>query len=489
MPIWGPAHLKHRFCLLLWAAMACGDDAAELCTVEALEEALWSAEAGDTVMVGACRIEGAFRIPDGVRVLGQVGSVVAIPLQDGADGVVMSGEAVLESVAIESAGGSAVLVRNGGTLRDVRIEAERGAAVAVAGGSVRFERVELIGPVSDPLDGRWVRVEGFAVPGECAEDCECVPGEVRNDAAEVCDASGEFVTFGAVYGIFARDAQLELVDVSIRQFALAGAVFEDSTVRWEGGGVSDGLGTGVLLRGGAGELIDVRVEAVGEGLRGTASYGVIAQSAELRSQRLTVVGGDRYGVLLRGSTGTHEDFVAEGNGDVGLWISESIGVAVNGASRIEDNAFSGVVVVDGEDVNLDGLRVAGTRSVLRTLGSPFGAREIGDGIHLQRSPGVTLRGLAVEGNERVGVLVELGPELPAFADVRVDAVPGGFGAIAGSAAGGELTADAPEGWDTGITRGPEALARDAAIGTTVALIRVSAPPTAVEQALGVIPMF
>ena len=46
-----------------------------------------------------------------------------------------------------------------------------------------------------------------------------------------------------------------------------------------------------------------------------------------------------------------------------------------------------------------------------------------------------------------------------------------------------------EGWDEGITRGPLASAADAAWSMSLSVATVDVPPTLIEQASGVVPMF
>ncbi|MCB9601769.1 MAG: hypothetical protein H6721_19890 [Sandaracinus sp.] len=475
-----------RSLALLLTLAACGSDS-EICDADALARALDEASPGDVVRVGDCAIEGAFVVPEGVV------------LEGTADGSELSGEVVvdlaadatLRSLRVRSRE-LGVVVRGAGTrtLESLELVPTRGAGVASTDATLVARSLVVRGPVVDPDDPAWVRVAGFRPTGPCPADgvCECEPGALRDD--EVCDESGAWARFTAVYGIYARRSTLTLDDVTVSGFATAGAVLDGSTTAWTNGEVAGNLGLGVLVRGGAAELEALRITDTAEGLRGLASYALASTDATLDGTALSLRNNDRYGVLVRGGEGTLVDFVAEDQGDVALWLSGTTRFTVEGDSRIERAAFAGVVASEADDVTLDNLRVAGTRSITRTLGSLFGAQTIGDGIHLSATPNATLRGVTLEGHARVGLMVDLAGGTPRFENVSVDATAEGFGAVGGTRAAGDLTSDGPGTWDVGIVRSELAATRDAAaLGERFDAVGLPLPAGANESVGIVFPMF
>lgn len=466
---------------------ACSDP----CSLTEVQGQLDGASAGAVVTLPACRVEGELSVPAGVTLRGVAGSELASA--GPRDIVVELGPgAALESVALEAGGWAGVVARGDAAIRDVTVDARHGVGLYAVGGEVTIERVAVTGPVTreDAADARWVSVVGAPSDEACAADCECEPGEV--DAAEdrVC-AAGRWRTWAATIGLYARDATLTLDDVTIAGMAETGVLADGARITWSGGGVRDVIGVGVLLRGGTSSLTDVTVERVVAGLRGVPSYGVIATDAHaMTSARLTVADGERFGVLMLDASAEHDALTARGNGDVAVWIGDAAGVSITGASRVEGNGFAGVVVSESRDVTLDGLTVAMTSTVRRSVGA-FGVQEIGDGVQLSGNLGdVALREVRVEGNARVGLLADVTPGL-SFTDVTVDASGAAFGALGGTrdAGAGEVTITSPAGWDTGITRAGAAVANDPTASGAFDAI-VTALPDGVAGATGIIgPMY
>lgn len=482
-----------RLLLLAPLLLACpSKDSGPICDAVRLGEALASAEAGDVVRVGACRLEGAFVVPAGVTLSGDGATSILV----GETVVELGVDATLHAVRIESRE-LGVVARGAGrrTIDFVRIDVARGAGIALTGAELVATDVQVRGPVNDPNDPSFVRVAGFVVETPCPDDgiCECTPGERRGDD-ELCDAEGAWARFTGVYGLYARDATLTLSDFRVggaeAGFASAGVVLEGCTTTWNGGLVMGHLGLGVLVRGGSAELTEVSIERTREGLRGLASYALVATDAELRAQAMRLSDNDRYGVLAQGGVGVMRDFFSDASGDVALWIANSESFVVEGESSISRAGFAGVVASAAEGVLLDGLQVSDTRSVTRTLGSLFGAQTLGDGIHLSATSDATLRGVVLAGHARAGLVVDLAGGAPRFEDVSVDALAEGFGAIGGARSAGELEGDALGSWDDGIVRSELARTRDtAALGERFDAIGVDVPPTTNESVGIVFPMF
>lgn len=475
---------------------SCQTSADPLCEPSAVKAAVEGASAGETVTLGACTIEVSFAIPAGVLVVGSVedGAGTMIVTGDaserGAVGLSLTSGSSLASVQVLSRGGIGIAMRDGGTLQSVGLDVEKGVGVAMRGGSPVMTDVDVAGSVLDPMDARFVDFSSFvAEDGSCeGADCECMPGEVFLDMDEVCSELGQRVAYTSSYGVYGVGVDATLNAVQVTTTAEAGVVFEDSTVAWESGGVSDVLGTAVLIRGGDVEMTNISVERTVEGLRGLAAYGVIATGgATFASTSLSVRDGERYGILLDGANGTHAQLEVQANGDAGIWIAGASDVLLNDAT-LSGNAFAGVLVAASENVRIEASRIEGTAAVRRTLGSPFGSREIGDGLHVRGSE-VAVRNVALVDNERVGILVDLGGSTPLFEGVDVESPAGALGAIGGEVVAGEVTTGAAAGWDEGIQRGTNATTADGSWSIPVPISVVDLPPTLADQAAGVVPMF
>lgn len=482
--------------VLAGSTASCQPSDEPLCEPSAVKAAIEGASAGETITLGACTFEVNFAIPAGVIVTGSSDDsgrttiVTGNASERGAVGLSLTTGSRLMLVDIVSRGGIGVALRSGGTLESVTIDLEKGVGVAMRGGSPELSDVRVTGSVDDPMDARFVDLSSFvAESGNCTgADCECVPGEVFLDSEEVCTDLGRRVTYTSSYGVYGVDIDATLRAIEVTDTAEAGVVLQDSIVLWEDGDISDVLGTGILIRGGEAELRNVNVARSLEGLRGLAAYGVIAtSSATFGSTSLRVSDGERYGMLLDGVNGTHTGLRVEANGDAGVWISGASDVLLADAT-LSGNAFAGVLVAASENVRIEGSRIEGTAAVRRTLGSPFGSREIGDGLHVQGSQ-VAVRNVSLADNARVGLLVELGDSAPLFEDVDVESPAGALGAIGGEIVDGEVTTGAAAGWDEGIRRGVNATAADGSWTTPVAISVVDLPPTLSEQAAGVVPMF
>ncbi|MCA9607276.1 MAG: right-handed parallel beta-helix repeat-containing protein [Myxococcales bacterium] len=476
---------------LAWALVAvsvaaCGEG--PYCDRAGAEAALMAAAPGDTVELGACEIQGPLRVPPGVTLAGTTGTVVVAPVESG--GIVGLGgtsPTVVRDLRVVVQGRIGILFRGGGAARvsGVTIEARHGIALGASElASLELSNVSLEGPVTADTasDPRWVRVLPAPVePAECP-GCDCTPGMLDEDGERVCDAAGQWATWTATYGlVLTRVAAATLTDVDARGFAAWGALLTDSGVTWDGGGVHDTLGIGVRQVGGALAMTDVVAERTVGGLRGDRPYAIHAtDGARVEGTRVTVSDNERYGVLLAGASGRLVDLVAEGNGDAALWVSETEDFELSGTgTQLVDNDFAGAVIVASSGVRIADGAIDGTREAERPLGM-IGLLRVGDGVQIAETRGpITLADLALAGNDRAGLLVDLGASGGGdvtFANVAVDASGTALGAVAGRpAATGALTVDAPAGWDTGITRNPAASSNDPAFTGTISVVPEHVP--------------
>lgn len=491
---WAAASLCGAFA---WALLACGSDP---CDAGEVRAQLAAARPGGVVRVGACRLTGPFLVPAGVSLIGQgdasileARSGTVVELEGGAN-------TQLRAVRLESSGRAAIAVRGSGSasIEEVIIAVTRGIGIGIQGTTTSLARVRILGAVrsENARDPRWLRVLGAGVPvAACpGTDCECEPGAEDEASGRLCDAEGRWTTWTATLGIYAARAALTLEDVEIGGLAQYGLIADDSEIEWILGEIHDVIGVGVLLRGGQASLTDVSIERVVQGLRGLASYDVIAtDGAVLDSTRLHLFDGDRYGLLVLNATGQHTSLEVQNHGDVGVWIGESEAFSIHGASVVRDNRFAGVVVSNSSHVLVEGAVVTGTRTIRRSMGA-FGQVEVGDGIHLSGSySNVRLVDLEIRGNERVGLLADIGdgPADVMFQGVNVDATETALGAIAGhrDTARGVLIVGAPAGWDTGIQRFGAALTNDAAASGELDAVVAAAPDAVSELHAIVAPMY
>ncbi|MAQ18058.1 MAG: hypothetical protein CMN30_25075 [Sandaracinus sp.] len=477
--------------LALAALVACGGD--DECSIAAIQAELDDANAGSTVTFPAnCRVEGSLVVPAGVRLEGASGAELAVTATS-ALGVELGAGAELAELAIEARGRAAVVARGDATLSAVAVDLRHGIGLYLTGGNHTLSDVTLTGPVTaaNAADATWVNVVAEPDPDTgctSATLCACEPGSIVSET-EVCDETGRVVTWAPTIGIYARDATLGFDGVMVAGLARYGVVADGTELTWNGGGVRDVVGVGILFRGGRSTLTDVAVSGAVSGLRGVPSYGILATEGHAQTTtRTTVEAGERFGLVSLDGQGTHTDLTVQGNGDVGLWIGGSDAFDVRGASTVAANGVAGVAVLDSTGVTLDGLAVTGTVAVTRPVGS-FGSQTIGDGIQLVGANEAVLRGVTLSGNERVGLLVDVVPGLT-FEAVEVSATGDAFGALGGAAdlATGDIVVGAAA-WDTGITRRDAALVNDpTATGGFDAL--VVAEPAGVDAVVGIVgPMY
>lgn len=423
--------------LILGAALvgACGggSDGDGACSAQALRDALAAAVSGDAVPLGACRIEGAFTVPAGVTLAGAGRSeTVLVAPPDGIALTLTPGEppTAVRGLSIASPDGCAAIVARGDgsgrvAIEDVAVAAERGIGIGLEG---------LAGAALNAVE-----LQGAIAPEDADQTAPPLPPYSCETAVP------------ATIGLVARQvAAAQLDGVTASGFAAFGALLVDGGATWTGGGVADGVGTGLEVWGGTAVLEDVAIERVRDGLAPIESYGaVFAGDADVETRRLAVRDGDSAGVLCDSARTAHEDPQVTGNGFAGFWAQDVASFAVSGAaSLVSGNGFAGIALVDATGAVLRDARIEGTVEKLGLTG-PTAAVRAGDGLHLVRSA-VELADLSIVDNPRVGLLLELGGASTADLAVRlegvdVDASGDALGAIAQN---GEVL----PGWDDGVTR-------------------------------------
>jgi len=438
-------------CLLAAVAVGCGGEVTVHEDLGSLQAALDGAGPGDTVRAGSVRLEGPLRVPPGVTLLGAgQGETIVVAPTDMVGVVAETGGAAetrVRGLTVESAGRAGILVTGDGAIRveEVDVTATRGIGIGAEGSSwVRIADVTLAGPVTR---------ESADTILEPTPDSHATHGLVLVDVAT---------------------AQLE--DVQIDGFARIGAVFVDSGVSWARGGADGNLGTGVMASGGNTSLSSLGICDTLQGLHLIPAYGaVFADDVTVDTSDLTICDGDAYGAIFAGARARHENLVATGNGNAALWAQGSDMLEVVGAgSRLSDNRFAGVVAVDSANVHLSDATVEDTEEVVRVAGE-VGTIEVGDGIQLVRSTtGVVLSDLTLSGNQRAGILVELGGGSTSGLSIDGVAASATGDALGVVAQGGMLES----GWDGGVARMGAAEGNDASFlssGDVLDVVGVVAP--------------
>ncbi len=468
-----------------------GADSASHCDADDLRGALEDASAGDTVRAGACEIEGAFVVRDGVTLAGE-GEVsrlvaptdaIALVLEAGGAETTVTGLTIV--VPAGARGG--VVARGDGSgaaaVRAVRIDAATGTALGVERvASFVAEGVTLVGPVTAETSA-----------DACFEDL-CTPGEAGLPREErSCSTIEELRACTATHGMVLVDVQsATLTDVQASGFALFGALLLDSTTTWHGGGVSDNLTTGLMVHGGSATLDGLELAGTIAGLRLVPAYaGVFAGGADVTTTGLTVADNENFGLLQDQATARHLDLVATDNRLAALWVQSSSSFELRGAgTRLSGNTLAGRVALDASDVTVAGdgpdeqalaiESTAGFAWPYDDLSQPT----VGDGIQLLRTTeGVHVENVRLDDNARVGVLVDVGGG--SIDDVTLNEV------VANGTAGqnGVIAQDdrglipPGEGWDDGVERLGATEANDLAAAAALDVLP-SALPAAKIPTLG-----
>jgi hypothetical protein len=426
------------------------------CDATALERALAAAGAGDVVEVGACRIAGAFEIPDGVIVRGASGStLVSVDERPVLEAL---GGARVEHLAIEvDHGGLGVVARAGSlSLEDLEVRVSRGVGLGVEGSSLSATRVHVTGPIT-------------------AENAAFAPM-----------SASETGTFGLVARALDPEDTITLDAVHLRGLAVAGVSIDGGALTWrgaaEGADVEGVRGVGLATFGTSTTLSSVEITSMLAGV-GMPGIGVVASAeSALEAEGLEVHDGAGYGLFADDSAVT----LAGGTrmADLGL-----MGVRLQGGSLdatglvAERNGGAGVMAIDTVRVHLEGGRLDAQESALFV--TMLGSVEIGDGIQVVRDPrtgdappiDLALVDVSISDNVRAGLLLDASDDARTtlrLEGVTVSATGAGYGAIA-------QRTPLAAGWDATVSRSGAAAANDAAFSTPIDVVGIMMPPGVVAS--------
>jgi len=448
--------------LLLISSAGC-DEA--ICDADELRSALAGAAVGDTVAMGACRIElsGSLSVPDGVTLRGEGAQSVLAGGMD-APVIVLRGDtrgATLSDVRVESGGSKPAIYATAGTgkpvVSGVSVSAARGAGIGAQQlDALELRDVDVTGPVR-------------------LEDIGLLPAVVQPT---------ESATQGVVFVEVGRGSSVALLErVRLTGFASNAALFVQSRVIWRGGSVGAGRGSGIFVSGGSLEAEDVEVSEVGQSSSSLIpAAGVIAtDGAAVAATGLNST--DSYagsgtannvlGVLATSATLRLTNSMVARVGSVGVWAQRSPLIDIQGGMFAECS-LAGVLGVDTDQVGVDGAAIEMTRLVRLT-----DATEIGDGIEVRGATTRTrLAALRLAGNARAGIVLDAaGGALDAeISDVVVDGSGTQLGAVA-------QNGTIPPGWDVGVTRAGAAAANDAALTTTLPIVETTIAPPSVDRSV------
>lgn len=437
------------------AIAACGEDEPSgLCARDDLQAALDAAAPGDTVRAGACRIDGPLVVPAGVTLAGAGVSetIVVAPAGDGARGITLvpgTPAAVARDLTVESSTGIGIAaVDDSGTgapsevgIEHVSVRITGGIGIGARSvGTLRLANVDVTGPFS-------------------ATNADSLPPAAGPETGGA---------LGLVLIDVGTTAAADLVDVTIAQAGPWGAIVDNSTIAWQGGSVSDVVGTGMLVQGGRATMLDATIERLHQGIQPLPAYGLaITAGADVTTERLVVRQSDGVGLLQNAATAAHVDLTSESGRFGGVWVQRSPSFALVGTSRLTGNGLSALTLLEVADAHVSGAAIDATVRRLSTFGER-GTVEIGDGIQIVDPAGANvIESVMLTANERVGLLVDVGSgtlDRVTLRDVIVDAPAAALGAIAQDAAG----VVAPgSGWDSGVTRLGAAATGDASHTTAL----------------------
>ncbi len=416
-------------------ALAAACSGGSVCDAAALEAALRDASDGSTVSVGACRVEGQFTVARGVTLRGEGPELTTIAGPDVV--LVLEGAGgTIEGLRVESGAGHGILAVDASsvTVRDVEVRSPRGrAAIGIDGvQSVVLEDVMATGPVT------------------------------RENAIDVPFPATEEDT--ALYGIALLDVPSARLDrVSVAGFGLGGVGSVNSDVTWNDGSVSMNLGLGFFASGGTIHLERVTVSDTLRGFRGEPTLGVaIGGGADVTTVDVSIErtqGG--FGLIQDGGSSSHDGLVASEAAAGAIRAQRTTAFVLRGAS-LQDNDYGGLIAVDAGGLVVEDSAFASTRTATRMrLDTVGGSASIGDGVQLVRPlAGTAIRRTTFAGNERAGMLLDLGGADLAAVEldgVEASAEGASFGCVA-------QNGTVPAGWDSGVTRTGAAAANDAAFG-------------------------
>jgi hypothetical protein len=412
------------------AAAACagcgGYDGTPLCDRTELIDVLGSAEAGDTVNLGACTIEGGIVVPAGVTLAG----------------------VTPEQTTIAGATGDAVLLRTGDgttTLRGLTIALAAGTGVRTAGaGRARIEDVQVR---VDPIGVAIVAI-GVA---ELTLEAVVATGPVTHDDARThpIDASPRTAPS---HGIGLTDVgTATFTDVRVEGFSRTAVQLIRTSLTWTGGEIARTAGTGLMVRGGRVDLRSITIREVWQGMDILPAIGgFFLEGAEVRSQSLVVEDNERLG-LVHSGTGPveHVDLAANRNGDVGAWsqLSEHPFVIRGPMTSFVRNHVAGINVVDTVTVAVEDARIDETILAPHFYSDLMGGDSAAGILSVNSHHDASYVGLSLSENEEIGIKIAMDDDTRGLElrDVTVFATGERLGVVA---FGGTRV----PGWDDGVRR-------------------------------------
>lgn len=361
--------------LVALVVAACGSDP---CDEDAIRDQLAHAMPGDTVMIGACTVQGAFVVPDGVTLRGEGLSQSTINSEEGAaisiDG---SGRVEVRDLSIISGGRAAIIARGSGerVLHDITVTVSIGVGVAVQDAArLEMTRVSIAGPID-------------------AQNAGSVPA----NASPMTHATHGLIAVSVADAVFQ--------DVTVRGFAVAGTLLVASDAVWNGGSSSDNLAVGIGVEGGRATFEDFAVARTLQGSLLLPAYGaVFTSNATVSTTRVSLTDNEGFGFLEDTGRGVHTALSAGGNENAAVWAQGVAHFELSGT--LSGNKFAGVVLVDVADAVVHDTTIDATIGATRIIeGQPY---VVGDGVQVVRSANATvLRDVGLTNNERTGVLFEL----------------------------------------------------------------------------------
>jgi len=453
---------------LLLAISLAGCGAPRVCTAEELTVALAEAAPGDTVLVAACRISGAFTVPAGVSVEGTTGSVLfsiegSAPILD----VTVGTGSRIEGLELEvDHGGMGIRGRGEGilALSHLKIRVTRGIGVGLRGIGAEILDVDVSGPITE--------ANALFASTNPAET-----GTVGLVAAEVGAGT---VT---IEGLHASG------------FSVAAVAVGGGTLTWHGSSIADHPdvnGTGTLGIGLFGTNATLDSVEVGNMFSGLGQPGVAiavgpdaAGTGSLHATELLVRSGEGYGIFADRTTVTLTTAGFFGLGLAGLRIQ---GGALSATDLdCTNNGGAGILAIDAESITVERGRLDAQRSV--AFNTAIGSQIIGDGLEIVRDPmsgdlapplDLRLVDVTLARNERAGLVLDAANG----AIARLELI--NVSVLSEGAALGAITQrSSPDaGWDAMVSRSGAALTNDAAFTDEISVLGIMMPPASLPDLLG-----
>lgn len=403
--------------LLVSFLVACSDVVP--CTSAELTDALGDASNGDVVTLGACEfLDVQATVPAGVSLVGVAGTRI---LGTG-DVLVLETGASLSNVDVDVSNGRGIVLSPGmHSLSDVSVIVEGGIGIDGSGSEGTWSNVRVQGAL-DPL--RADSIPPLATP----ED-------------------GHFL-------IVLADATVDFIDVGVLQGGPWGVIVQNSTLNWDGGFVRDVVGTGVYASDSTLTMTDVSIENMLQGIQPYPSYGILATGTVLTSDGVEILGSEGLGLLADDSSGIQSGLVVESCSFGGAWIQRASVMQFDRMS-MAGNGLAGLVS-QSSTLTINEGSIART-TLQRALHAGNQSVTTGDGLQINDPLGVTIEGLSLTENERVGLVVDLASQPIANVEIRSLSVAGeSLGALVQQ--DGVFARD----WDAAVTRDAATQANDTA---------------------------